>query len=226
MLQDVDLRYQAGKLATDKNVTLNGTLTVGGAATLNSSLAVTGAVTVGGTVLADPNISLPGDHGLISWSYDPSFASSNQLLTNGTVYLSAVRIRRATTISKVWWLASTVGATPTTGQNVAGLYSSAGTLLSSVNVDSLVTGSNSAQNATLAAAQAVTAGLYWVGLVFNASTAPTLLRTNGAFAGTNNANLGVSGYRYATNGTSQTTLPSPITPSSNSTGPSLWVGAS
>lgn len=198
-LQDIDLAY-------DRT----------GAITTGKSLKVGGALTVGGTAVTAPSIPQPADHGLIAWSADPNLASATSLATNGTLYLASVWLRSTATVSKLWWIHTAAGVTATAGQNWAGLYSSAGVLLGSVGVDALAT-TNGVQAATLSAPPAVAAGRYWVALLFNAGTAPTLARTAGASASANNMNLSGATLRYATNGTSLTALPSPITPSSNST---------
>lgn len=216
MLQDIDLKYRGGAIATTKPVVIDGALTVGGA------LAVTGGATIGGRVLADPSNWQPEDHGFTAWNNDPSIVSSSSLPTLGTIYLQGIRIRRAATITNVFWGHSVAGVTPTSGQSWAGLVAANGTLLSSVGIDAKVTGAG-LQSATLAAPQSVTAGLYWVCLLFNAATAPTLLRTGGLSASFNNANLGSSTKRFAINGTSQTALPGSFTPASNTDGSSFWV---
>lgn len=208
-LQDIDLVYdRTGALTTGKSLKVGGTLTVAG------------------NPVAAPNMALPADHGFTAWSYDSSFASTGQLLTNGTIYLSAVYLRTAATISKCWFLTSTAGVTSTAGQNWIGLVNAAGSVLSSASLDSVITTGSTARSATLTAAQAVAAGTYWVAIVCNAATAPTLIRTNGLATGTNNANLSGASLRYATNLTAQTTLPASLTMSSNASGPSLWVAVS
>lgn len=221
MLQDLpDIKYQAGGIGVGKRLDANAGFTASGTVSLPA------AVTVGGLTVVDPNMILPSDHALVAWSYDPSFASTGNLLTSGTLYLSAFRLRRLQTITKVWWAQSTAGVTPTAGQNFAGLISSAGTVLSSASADSNVTGSGP-QNVTLTTPQTnAAAGLYWVFLLFNAGTAPTAARTNGIQTGINTLGQTGATLRYATNGTGLTALPGSVTPGSNAIGPSLWVGAS
>lgn len=221
-LQDMpDLKYQAGGIAATKPFTAAAGLTASGAVSLP------GATTIGGLTVADPNSAQPGDHGFVAWSYDPSFASTAQILTNGTLYLSAVRLRRSTTVAKVWWAQSAAAVTPTAGQSFACLINSAGTVLSSAGIDTQIAGANGTQNATLTAPQTnLAAGLYWVGLLANAATAPTLARTNGLLTGLNNANLAGASLRYATNGTGLTALPASVTPAGNTAGPSLWAAVS
>ena len=197
-----------------------------GNAALTGNWAVDGTLTVAGSAVSAPSTPLPGDHGFQAWQYDPSFASTGQLLTNGTVYLSAVYLRQAVTVSKCWFLMSTAAATPTAGQNWIGLVNASGTVLSTASLDSVITTGSTARSATLTTPQAVAAGTYWVAIVCNATTPPTLMRTNGMTTGTNNANLTGASLRYATNLTAQTTLPASLTMSSNVVGPSLWVAVS
>ena len=199
MLQDIDLSYdRTGALVTGKSLKVGGTLTVGGAP------------------VGSPSTPQPADHGLIAWSADPNYAAGTSALASGTLYLAAVFIRAAATVSKVWWVHTAGGSGATAGQNFAGLYNSSGTLLSSVGIDSNIT-TNGPQSPSLAVAQPVTAGRYWVALLVNATSPPTLARTLGASATANNLNLSGATLRYCTNGTGLTALPSSITPASNST---------
>lgn len=171
----------------------------------------------------------PQDAGLLSWSYDPCHSSTGQLTVSGTLYLVKVPVRALQPISTVYWNASTAGATATAGQNWAGIYTSAGTLVASVGVDAQVTSANTPVNVNLSASYTPTQpGFVWVALLFNATTAPTVLRTNGSTTATNNAGVSntAASLRFATNGTGLTALPSSITPASNSIGPSIWVGVS
>nr|WTB31181.1 hypothetical protein OG781_18315 [Streptomyces sp. NBC_00830] len=214
MLQDIDLKYVNGVLTTSKNIHTTG------------SLSVDGSFTLGGTTSsAYPPVPVPSDHGLLGWSYDPSFALSALTPTLGTVYLSAVYIRQATTISKLWFMLGTAATTPTSGQNWIGLVNSSGTILSTASLDSVITGSNAPKSATLSAAQAVAPGTYWVALLFNAAAAPVIYKTAMPFTGFGVVNQATVAFRYATAGTSQTTL-SAITVSSNVAGQSIWVAAS
>jgi hypothetical protein len=110
------------------------------------------------------------------------------------------------------------------------LYDSSGTLLAAANVDAAI--SSASPKTTTISSQSLTAGsFYWVGLVFNASVPPTLTRGSGWTGVNTAANLGLaaSAYRFATNGTGRTALPSSITPASNTgtdfAGPWVAVGA-
>ncbi len=167
------------------------------------------------------------DHGLIAWSGDPSVQTSTAQSVNGSVYLTRLNIRNSTTVTNVHWAFTTGPTTPTASQNFAGIYSSAGTLLSSGNIDAKTT--NGPQSVALDAAQSVAGGTFiWVAFVFNAATPPILMRGGGQSAAANTVNLSASNSRFAVNGTGQTSLPASITPSSNSqTGVfAIWAAVS
>lgn len=168
-----------------------------------------------GPVIADGNWN-PADHGLVAWSSDPSVNTGNAQTVNGSVYLTRLNIRTPVTISTVWWTQTTGATTPTTGENFVGVYNSAGTLLSSVNVDAK-SANNAMQSAALGAAQSLAGGSFiWVACLFNAATPPILMRGGGLTVSANMANLSTANSRFAVNGTGQTSLPSTITPGSNS----------
>jgi hypothetical protein len=175
------------------------------------------------------NVAWPNDQNLIAWSFDPALAHNASLLTNGTVYLSGIQIRRTVIIRNLLWWITTSGATPTSAQNFVGLYDSGGTRLTTVNVDASVAGADLITTA-LATAITVNPGAYWVGMVFNAATAPSVARATGQSGATTAANAGLptARLRFCTNATSQTSLPSTITLASNSAlnfaGP--WVAVS
>lgn len=167
----------------------------------------------------------PRDHELVAWTYDPALASSGKAAVNGTVHLAAVYVARPAAVTTIRWGINSAGATPTASQNWVGVYNAAGTLLGSTNVDAAIS-STGVKSTSLSLS--VTPGLYWVAFVFNAATPPQLYR-----AGDINAtltNVGISSatrYRFATAGTSQTTLPASITPSANSVAQfSYWAALS
>lgn len=159
--------------------------------------------------------SLAEDQNLIAWTYDPLFTNSSTTVTNGTVYLAAVNVRKASTATKAFFIVNTVAVTPTAGQNFIGLYNSSGTLLNSTGIDSNIT-SAGLNSVTLSASQSLSAGMYWVALVANAATPPAVARAGAAQSSALNANLTTSTLRFAVNGTGKTALAN-ITPSSNTT---------
>lgn len=164
------------------------------------------------------------DHGLLGSTADPALVSSGKLAVNGTVYLARLYVRKAATATKLYWGVNTAGVTATAGQNFVGLYDSTGTRLASVGVDARVT-TTGVFTETISAA--VTPGYYYVAFVFNASTAPQPYRTPGDLsASLANLNIGsASRYRFATNGTGQTSLPSSLTLGSNSASQAAYWAA-
>lgn len=175
--------------------------------TIDGNLAVTGNAL---------GMDTPAAHGVVAWCYDPALAVNSTQLANGTLYLTRVNIAADVNVTKIYWWVAGVGFSPVSGQNQVGLYDSSGALLAAANVDAAI--SSATLKTTTIAAQALTAGqFYWVGMVFNASGAPTLTRGSGWTGVDAAANLGLTAatYRFATNGTGRTALPASITPGSN-----------
>ncbi|GGS96998.1 collagen-like triple helix repeat-containing protein [Streptomyces violaceus] len=185
----------------------------GNAQVANGNLTVSGNLTVTGNALGQ---ATPATHGVASWCYDPALAVNSTSMSNGTPYLTRLDIAASVNVTKIYWWVGNSGSSPVSGQNQVGLYDASGVLLASANVDAAV--SSAALKTTTIPAQALTAGsFYWVAMVFNASVAPTLTRASGWTGVATAANLGLvaATYRFATNGTGRTSLPSSITPASN-----------
>lgn len=208
-----------GALTVTGNQTVSGTLGVTGAVG-TGALTVTGNETVSGSLTVNSyelpeGAAGPQDHGLASWTHDPYYAASSAIAVNGTVYVVKLPIRRAVTVTKVWWVIGTAGVTPTAGRNEVGVYSSAGTLLAATNVDASISAAGT--YSTTITGQALTAGSFvWVGFVFNAATAPTLLRGS-SFESSPSINLTAATRRAAVAATAQNTLPASFTPSALTT---------
>lgn len=206
---------------TKFSVGQDGTVSSTGTQTVTGDQVITGDFAVTGYALGEVT---PAAHNLTAWSYDPSGAVNAIQITSGTVYLAKLHIARDATVTKLYWWMPVAGATTSAGQNFGGLYSSAGVRLAQADADATVTATAGLQTLTLAST-ALTAGTFvWAALLFNAGTAPTLAYASGATGATTALNVGLTAatYRYATAGTSQTALPSSITPGSNS--PSLIAG--
>jgi hypothetical protein len=165
----------------------------------------------------------PRNIGLVAWAFDPAQCVGGATVTNGQVNLVGVQVNQSTSVSKIYWMVSTLG-TAVTGQNWLGLYNSAGSLLGSASADSVVSVVG-AKTSTMVASAAVTPGLYWVGSVFNTTGATLAIARGQNFnSAVNNMGLSAAQYRFATNGTAPT-LPSSITPSSNvALQQCLWAG--
>ncbi len=221
----LDLKDSSG---TSKfSVSQAGAVTSVGSQAVTGDYVVTGNLSVSGNALGE---ATPSTHGLVAWTYDPSGAVNAIQLTGGTVYLAKMHIPKAVSVTKLYWWMAVAGSGTTAGQNFGGLYSSDGTRLVTADADATVTASAGVQSLTLSST-ALTAGSFvWAALVFNASAIPTLTYAAGAAGATTALNVGLTAatYRYATAGTSQTSLPASITPASNSAsllaGPWMAIG--
>jgi hypothetical protein len=169
----------------------------------------------------------PSDHGLIGWTQDPAGVNTDGVpSTSGVVYLSRINVRYATTISNlVCTVAQTAGSGLTAGQNWIGLYSSAGSKLAEVNMDTDFTSIGTKTKAITP--QAVSAGHVYLALLTNGTTPPRFLYGNGTSASALNVNILPSGGapRFVDFGTGQTTLPSSVTLTSSNTNASARWGA-
>lgn len=159
----------------------------------------------------------PRVRGLIAWSTDPTNVSAGSTMTLGTVYLVGVYVNRSVNATTIYWgFTSTAVGSPTAGQCFVGLYNSSGTRLVTAAVESVA--GTTGLNSTTISSTALTPGLYWVGLVFNGSSAGTHYRAGSLTSSVFNIGVTAANFQFATNGTTQTSLPSSITPSSNTGG--------
>ena len=158
----------------------------------------------------------PNDQNLVAWSYDPALVTGGGTnIVTGTQYLSGLYVNQSTTVSNIYWVVAQAAGTATASQNFVGLVNSAGALLQSAGVDSSITATG--LKTTSITSQAVTPGFYWVVFLFNfTGQALQLGRLANDIAAVPNVGLTAATYRFATNGTAQTSLNFPITPSSNS----------
>ena len=153
----------------------------------------------------------------------------------GQLYLVKLQIRDPLLLSNLWWTVEAAGNnTGGSAGTFVGLYSSSGTLLTgSSDVASAFTSAGSAETA-LTTPQRLSEGTFvWAALLLNlGTTQPTLFRPTTSSGSVAVANLGLAAaaYRFCINGgTGVTSLPSSITPASNSLGAGaavLWAGAS
>lgn len=213
------------------------TTAIGGAETVAGTLDVTGTLTalgylavggnsgiVGALDVAGSNSGIwgPRDNTLVASSSDPSEGSGTTLLTGGTIYLVKLPISRSVTPTKLYWYVTTGATTPTASQNWVGVLASTGALLGSA-VDVAATTSSTGLKTTTVAPGALSVGYVWGAIVCAASVLPTLASTPAAALTTlSNVGCATAALRYATNGTSQTTLTT-RTPASNSAGPAIWM---
>jgi hypothetical protein len=158
----------------------------------------------------------------LAWAWDVAAGGgTGTIMLGGSVYLIGVNLQSPQTITNINWYQTVNGSAPTAGQSQAGLYSAAGgapvaTCTASATATALASGTGLITCA-LSAPFAAAAGFYWIGLVFNAGTLPTVLRNNaGASSTILNTGCTTANFRSCVNGTLVTTLLPSITVGSNS----------
>lgn len=172
-----------------------------------------------------PSEWMPEDHNFAAWTYDPQLTGGTSAQLAGDVVLSGMLLRRSRALSTLYWVNAVAGATPTAGQNFVGLFDSSGNLLQSVNIDAQVTATAGTLIAQAITSTVCAAGRYYVGLLFNATTIPGLLKGSGAFAATNNVGLSVPSLRTMKVATAATALPSPAVLAGATNDKGFWAAA-
>lgn len=160
--------------------------------------------------------------------FDPVAAASGTTFTSGTVYMTRVDIVNPLTLAGLIFTVSTAGAGLTAGQNLAGLYNSAGTRVAVSADQTAAWGTQGMAMPMFTAPYAAAPGAYYLALLSVGTTPISLLRasSSGAAAGVLNHGLGAAGARFATGPTGQTTLPASVTMGSRvPAGTAFWVGA-
>jgi hypothetical protein len=171
-------------------------------------------------------VAIPSDSGFLAWNYDPVLSQGQFTLNGSQLTLLRVDIKKSFTWTNVCVYMISAGSG--TGF-FAGLYASNGTrIIGSADQSTLLHATGPVLvEIPLSAAQAMTTGTFvWVALLSTMSGQPFLAKSN-AYAGNMNGKLTAANYRVATNGGTQSTLPSSITPSANlaTAGVGVWVGA-
>jgi len=171
---------------------------------------------------------LPPDNSLLMAAGDPATAGSGVTLTAGQLLLARLSARSAVTLNNLWFEVTTAGAGASTG-SFAGVYSSAGTLLSgSADIGALLLVAGPMQVPLSSPVQVAAGAFVWAAIVTNLATTQVTLSRWGigsVLAGFGGATAAT--YRWAINGAGLSALPGAITPASNlGTTSALLVGAS
>jgi hypothetical protein len=158
------------------------------------------------------------DYGVAVESFPAWAASGTAILgTAGSVYGTAIQVRRTITVTSLLAHVTTAGGTLTAGDSWGLLYSSAGTLLgqSTDQATPWATAGLSTMALTAKATGSLTLspGLYWGAVVSTGTTLPTFAKA-GAPQALFNAGLAVGISRCGILATSITTTPAAITPGS------------
>lgn len=176
------------------------------------------------------NSWVPTDQGLTAWTFDPAACSSaGTTLSAGFIYLFELILRQAATINRVHAVLGSAGSGLTANQCLAGLYDSGGARVGITADQSTAWASAGNKAMSLTAPYAAAAGRYYVAMLFNGTTSPSLAcgSTHGATFTPGNANLAAGTYRFCRSASGQTALPSSITlsgytPDANN----VWTAAS
>lgn len=174
----------------------------------------------------------PGDQFIDAWSFDPATNLTTSVLPTATITWIKIPVRASafTTVSitNIGIGVSTAGSGLTVGQNFAGIYDSAGTLLGTTADQAanwqVVGFKDMALTSTV---NITTAGYIYVALLCQGTTGPTLIRgSNLALgAGLLNWNSTATTARYASLASAATSLPASVDLSTRTlTAIAWWAG--
>jgi hypothetical protein len=171
-----------------------------------------------GTQLPPPpamNSPQPSDLGYVTWAYDPAVMNGTltgvALPSSGNVTLVRCPVRATMNISTIEVYATASGSSLTSGENFAGVYTSAGALLcATADQTSNWTASGAPVTASpVGAPFAVNPPWVWAAFLCNGSTGPSFAATaNVSAAWANGHPSSGRGYRYAQLVGTFTSLPS------------------
>jgi Polysaccharide deacetylase len=166
------------------------------------------------------------DYGFITMTMDPAICSNTVNPTAGTLGVARVHVPVAVTVTNVLLYVSTAGSGLTSGQNLAGLYNSSGTLLSGTADQTSAWASTGLKTIALTSSQAVAAGDYYIGFFANGTTPPLFARA-AASGSVVNVGLSVANSRFATGVTGNTTtMPASMGTLSPTGTTSFWAALS
>ena len=196
----------------------------------NPSLAAgsVGLTQLAPAVLLDLPGYSPSDVGWLAWNYDPAGVVNNSTIPTGGVQLIGVQVRAAVSCTNVIVVVNTGGSVLTSGQNFAGLYNSAGTLIGTSADQTTAWASTGLMTMALTGGPfALPAGLYWVSLLSNGTTSPAFGRNVNNVAGLVNGTNAAATSRYGSILSGQHSLPGSITPASiTAQGVGFWAALS
>lgn len=180
------------------------------------------------------------DFGFATWTFPihQSHTTGKILTTAGSVFGSAMFVRRPVTVTSLLAMVTVAGGTLTASDCWGLLYNSSGTLIAQTADQSTPWATAGLQTMALTAksGQSLTLqpGQYWGGVVATGTTLPTFAVAGHAGAVVSiaadsafyNATVGAAQSRCGVLATSITTTPANITPSSitQSTGLPIWFG--
>lgn len=174
-----------------------------------------------------PNGYTAADYGYLAMNFDPAVcANTSTPVTGGTLYVMRLALRRRMLVTNIVMQVFTAGATLTSGQNFAGLYSASGTQLGATATQHTAWQTGGTKVMALTSAQDCLPGFYDIAFYSVGTTKPAFMRVGGD----GNVNLGLTtaDLRVATSNTGLTTaLPSPSLATKVTTNAfPIWVAVS
>ncbi|MFF4834101.1 hypothetical protein [Streptomyces sp. NPDC001315] len=180
----------------------------------------------------------PGDQNLLAWTYDPNQAGHVTAQSNagvaGRVTLSRIILRKQVTWSNVWLGLSGIDAAAVLANCYLGVYDNTGTLKGvTADISSSLMTNAIAKPFALSTPFTAAAGTYYIAMLLNGTWTTNSLTFKCSGAGISvNAGLSAPNLRYSNMLTGQTSLPSTLALSGQtttiiSTGwASQWYGVS
>lgn len=176
--------------------------------------------------LLKPDVPTSLDQNIAAWSEDFALVTSGAQLTAGQLHLAKVILRHPRAISKIAHHIFTAGSGLTAGQCFIGLYSAAGALLGQSADQATAWASVGYKNPAITGGPLnLAAGVYYVGILGNGTTQPSVSRVGSGAGSLMNAELATTALRSATYGAAgtYTALPANVTMSSLATNSALFA---
>lgn len=166
------------------------------------------------------------DHGLLAWSYDPSFAGSVLIVqTAGRLNVARLKVPQPVLVTAIRMMMSTAGATLTAGQNFAMLFDESGNRVGvTADLSTQWAGAPGDLDMPLTAPVQVNGPYCHVGWYANGSTLPTFRLANLATVTNGNVNLATASSRYGQGQTGLTSTPPATIGTINGGNFPWWVG--
>lgn len=166
------------------------------------------------------------DYGLLAQNLEIGYLTgANSLATAGTVYVLKLRTEKTITVTNIHTFITIAGATLTSGQNFAALYSSGKALLAQSADQSTDWTNTGIRTAVLTSPQIVAPGNFYVVLWSNGTTRPTI-RSTGVASASINGLLAAASSKFATADTGITTTAPPTLGTFTADTNARWVGVS
>lgn len=151
----------------------------------------------------------PDDQSYKGWAYDPVMAANNTQPTSGQPVLIKVKALQTGTVNSICLNVNNAGSGFTASSSFVALYDTGGIRLAQSADLAATLNSTGAKSIVLTSGASVTGGsFYYVYVVVNATTMPTLNRAGNV--GVINQNLGPGSYRFCTLGSGITSPPATL----------------